>query len=194
MCGRLVHALSREDYRTYFDLEAPQLAPTYNAAPTHSLPVVRECQGVRELVLLRWGFPGREGSALFNARSETAAQKPSFRAAYRSGRALLPVTGWYEWKDQQPYFIHRSDGRPVVLAALWQAEAFTILTCAAGEDLAWLHHRVPVVLERKHWEGWLRGEPAQTWLKPFPPEPLAAQRAHPRVGNVRNNDPSLLAE
>ena len=192
MCGRLVNTLTRDDYRTYFDLEAPDFESTYNAAPTPQLPVVRMRQAQRELVLMRWGFPGREAAVLFNARSETVAQKPSFRAAWRSRRALLPVSGWYEWKDKQPYFIRRSDGRPVVLAALWEGEAFTVLTCAAGEDLAWLHHRVPVVLERKNWDAWLAGAPAEAWMRPFPPGPLVAQKASLRVGNVRNNDPSLL--
>lgn len=193
MCGRLVHALAREDYRTYFDLEGPELAPTYNAAPTHLLPVVRERAGRRELALLSWGFPSPRGTVLFNARSETVAHKPSFRAAWRLRRALLPVSGWYEWQGKQPYFIYRKDGKPVVLAALWEGEAFTVLTCAAGQDLAWLHDRVPVVLPRQHWDGWLRGEPAEAWMQPFPPGPLVARPVSLKVGNVRNNGPELLA-
>lgn len=173
MCGRLVHTLTPEGYATYLDLSVPETEPNWDVRPTDTLPVIRQQGGQLECALLRWGFAVRAGKVLFNARSETVAELPSFRDAYRRRRALVFASGWYEWKDKQRYLVRRKDDKPVVMAALWQGDRFTILTCAAGDDLAWLHQRVPVVLERRHWQGWLRAEPAGEWLRPFPTGALA---------------------
>lgn len=174
MCGRLVHALTPEDYATYVDLALPPFDPNWDVRPTDPLPMVRAGGGGLECALLRWGFPAKGNKVLFNARSETVDILPSFRDAYRRRRALVFASGWYEWKDKQRYLVGRKDHKPVVMAALWQADRFTILTCAAAEDLEWLHHRVPVVLEHKNWTGWLEGQPADFWLRPFPAGPLVA--------------------
>lgn len=126
---------------------------------------------------MRWGFPSRGSKGLFNARSETVGILPSFKVAQHHRRALVFASGWYEWKDKQRYLVQRKDQKPIVLAALWQGDRFTILTCATGPDLFALHHRVPVILERKNWMGWLRCEPAEAWLRPFPIGPLGYSKS-----------------
>jgi putative SOS response-associated peptidase YedK len=87
--------------------------------------------GRRRLVALRWGFlphwykTPSDGPLLINARAETIADKPAFRAAVRERRCLIPADGFYEWtKDTSgarlPWFFRRSDGAPIVFAGVWQ--------------------------------------------------------------------------
>jgi putative SOS response-associated peptidase YedK len=154
--------------------------PRYNIAPTQSVPVVRSTAvGGRELVELRWGLipswatDPAIGSRMINARSETAAAKPAFRAAMRDRRCLIPADGFYEWQKQgrhkQPIFIHRGDDAPFAFAGLWEhwsdaqqqaLETFTILTTAAKEQLRPLQERMPIILDPDDYAAWL--DPALT--------------------------------
>lgn len=185
MCGRIEHALSPEDYLLYFGLEVDTIEPNYDVQPTDTLPIIRQGKDGLGWVYAKWGFPSNYGSkVLFNARSETVAGLPSFKDAYRKRRALLAASGWYEWKDKQRYLIRRKDHKPVVMAALWEQDRFTVLTCAAGSDLAWLHERVPVVLERKNWYGWLHGQHGEDWFRAFPNGPLIANEFSPQKSRL----------
>jgi putative SOS response-associated peptidase YedK len=124
----------------HFDLDVrggrqlPLLEPRYNIAPTQEILAVREANGVREPVMMRWGLipswskePGG-GPPLINARADSLAEKPSFRTAYRRRRCIIPADGFYEWKKaasgakgpKQPYYIHRPDGEPFGFAGLWE--------------------------------------------------------------------------
>jgi putative SOS response-associated peptidase YedK len=127
----------------------------------------------RRLDLLRWGLvpywsdSPAIGNRLINARAETAADKPAFRDALRRHRCLVVADGFYEWRREpggkQPYWIHRPDGRPFAFAGLWSRwgrdearfDSFTILTVAAGPEVAPLHDRMPAILDRTDWESWL---------------------------------------
>jgi putative SOS response-associated peptidase YedK len=112
-------------------VEAPELAISWNVAPTQPVyAAVGTQEGTRVLRGLRWGLvpswakDPRIGGRLINARSETVTQRPAFRAAIRTQRALLPVSGFYEWRRpepgaraaKQPYYFHRADGGPLVFA------------------------------------------------------------------------------
>jgi len=111
---------------------------------------------------------------LFNARAETLADKPSFRSAYGARRLAIPVDGFYEWHktpggSRQPYFFRRADGAPVVFAGLYEfwrdptipdgehpwVRSCTIITTAAGEDMAAIHDRMPAILESDAFDAWL---------------------------------------
>jgi len=168
MCGRLVHTLTPEDYAGYIDMAVPRINPNWDVRPTDALPIIRQRDGELECVLARWGFPGarpsRGSKVLFNARSETVAELPSFREAYRKRRALLFVSGWYEWKERQRYLIRRKDNKPLVMAALWQGDYFTVLTAESAGELKAYHHRMPVLLLKTDWERWLRGEQLHSGL------------------------------
>ena len=128
MCGRFSQAqiaeLDREIARL---LEAPPLEPRYNVAPTQDAAVVRERpDGDRVVQVLRWGLIPRWakdpaiGNRMINARAETAAEKPAFKSPFQRHRCLVPADGFYEWQKsggaKQPYFIRRTDGRPLLLA------------------------------------------------------------------------------
>jgi putative SOS response-associated peptidase YedK len=122
MCGRYNLIASPEEIGALFECgEVPDFPPRYNIAPTRPVAVIRRDHGMREFVLMRWGLLpswARDPAALtliFNARSESAAEKPAFRAAMRRRRCLIPATGFYEWQKvgkgpKRPHHIRRPDG------------------------------------------------------------------------------------
>lgn len=149
--------------------------PNYNVCPTNQIAV---CTGgeARRLQAMRWGFiphwykKPNDGPLLINARGETIAEKPAFKAACRARRCLIACTGFYEWtKDAQdnrlPWYITRRDGAPLVFAGVWQdwtpkeggdgLRSCAIVTCAANPAMAQLHKRMPVVLEPETFALWL---------------------------------------
>jgi len=222
MCGRFARRSTREVLAAWFgvDLEdAPPFAPSYNVAPQSVQPVVRlgRDSGAREFALLRWGLvpfwakDAKIGYSTINARAEEVAAKPAFREALRKRRCLVPADAFYEWrqsdaKNKKPFAFALSSGEPCAFAGLWEhwrpkhgeaLESFTILTTEANELLASIHDRMPVILEPRDYARWM--EPATVerlpvdLMRPFPAEKLAAWPVSDRVGNVRNNDPELLA-
>ncbi len=234
MCGRFTLATPAAEWAALFGLDrVPDLEPRYNIAPTQDVAAVRStapAQGAdgstgaatgpadppRELVELRWGLVphwAREfdpvGRALINARSETAAEKPSFRDSFRFRRCLVVADGFYEWKPEgrgkQPYWIHREDGRTFAFAGLWDrwsggegaaVESCTILTTAANEALRPLHDRMPVILEPGSYDTWLDPD-APAWeleplLAPAPADLLAFHPVSTLVNRVENDDPVCI--
>lgn len=222
MCGRYTITSPSEAVQRHFQVqERPNLPPRYNLAPTQEAPVVRLADdGARHLVFLRWGLvpfwaddPGI-GSRMINARSENAAEKPAFRAAFRRRRCLVVADGFYEWKPpvekgarKQPYRITREDGSLFAFAGLWERwkpkegdgqalETFTILTTDANARLADIHPRMPVILPPEVYDHWLdpEAEPSalQKFLGPFPAERVRAYRVSTRVNAVANDDAGLV--
>lgn len=196
MCGRFVVAQVGSELVSVLrvDLQADDLpAPSYNIAPTSPVAIVldsaKSTPPVRRLEVARWGLvPGWAKSAAigaraFNARSEELEGKPMFRAAFQKRRAIVPATGYYEWKttaapdgsvQKIPHFIHPGDGSPLFMAGLYEwwkdpakADAgpddwllsFTILTCAATGALAGIHERMPLIVEAGFADAWLDPAP-----------------------------------
>lgn len=177
MCGRfLLEPRTPQVVRQFFDVtEELDYAPRWNMAPTQESWVVRRSpEGGREIANLRWGLvpswakDAAAASRLINARSETAAEKPSFRSAWKARRCVVPSTGWYEWRTEggrkQPWLLRAADSEFTAFAGLWEhwqssgqpaLESFTILTAPAIPELAELHHRMPVVLHRDWIAAWL---------------------------------------
>ena len=176
MCSRYSQTLPPDAMRCLFGYRnRVDLRPRENIAPSEPIPVVRQTgrQG-RELVAMRWGLipswvkDPNEFSMLINARSETALEKPSFRAAMRHRRCLIPADGFYEWTGpkgkRRPFHVARADGGPIAFAGLWEhwqgaggeeMESVTILTTSANADLEPLHHRMPVLLDPDDFDAWL---------------------------------------
>ncbi len=177
MCGRFTLATSAQQVAEHFGLaEVPELSPRYNIAPTQSVAIVRR-PGDGEAPVLefrRWGLipswakdPGI-GSRMINARLETAAEKPAFRAAFRRRRCLVPADGFYEWqphpKRRRPHHVRLTEGELFGLAGLFEAwkspegetiESCTLLTTAAIAALRTLHDRMPILVDPEHYGGWL---------------------------------------
>jgi len=215
MCGRFLLTAPVEALRRLFGVEAVfNLGPRYNIAPTQETPVLRlDAAGGRVLAMLRWGLvpswakDASIGAKLINARADTVATKPSFRAAFRQRRCLVPADGFYEWavgpdKAKQPYLIARADSATFAFAGLWELRqvekenlyTFTIVTTDANTVLAPIHHRMPVILDPKDYDAWLdpKNRDAAALLKPAPDAAMRATPISTRVNAVRNDDPSVI--
>jgi putative SOS response-associated peptidase YedK len=190
------------------------LKPRYNVAPTQPIAALRVGGGVRALALLRWGLVPpwaadlRDAARLINARAETVADKPAFRAAYRQRRCLVLADGFYEWqplgKRRQPFHFRRRDGQPFAFAGLWErwqplvgepVETCAILTTTANPLVRPVHERMPVILAAADHDEWLdpaRADPRHL-LTPYPAEEMTAVAVSPWVGNPRNDDLRCLA-
>ena len=198
--------------------------PNYNVAPTDEAPIVVQRRAKddvpehRELMLARWGLiPSWAkdfsiGSRMINARVETVAEKPSFRKAFATRRALVPADGYYEWyagqgASKQPFYITPKDHSVMAMAGLyefWKAPgadewviSYTILTTTAEDALGHLHDRMPLIVERDGYAEWLDPAPhpvgeLMRLLIPAAPGRLDAFPVSKAVGNVRNNGPELI--
>jgi len=220
MCGRYALYGPKSRLRAQFDLDFDELGEDslarYNAGPLLLLPVIRQApDGRRAAHLLRWGLippwakDASIGTKLINARGETVAQMPSFRAAYKSRRCIVPVNGFYEWKaipgGKQPYFIHPTRTEFFGLAGLWERwsqpdgtvlDTFTVVTTDASEGLKSLHPRMPVILQPEDYGLWLdkgtHPELLRQLIVPCPEDALALHPVSRAVGNVRNEGPQLI--
>lgn len=216
MCGRMTLTHPNDAMAQTFGAAPSNVlpdGPQYNICPTQDVVVVTSNDGTRHLRVMRWGFlphwykSATDGPLLINARSETIADKPAFRAACRARRCLILATGFYEWtKDtagnRLPWYIAPRDQQPLVFAGIWQdwsvdEAAFTtcaIVTCSAGAGLRHIHHREPVSLGPDQWALWLgeQGMGAATLMKPAPDDRFVAYRVAPKVNSNRAQGPDLI--
>jgi putative SOS response-associated peptidase YedK len=216
MCGRFAITLPPDAMAQLFDAipsnDLPPV-PNYNVCPTNRIHAVTSAEGSRRLVAMRWGFiphwykTPSDGPLLINARADTIAEKPAFRAAVRERRCLIPADGFYEWtKDEAdhrlPWFFRRADGQPMVFAGIWQdweREGERLTTCAivtteAEGSLTRVHHRVPVILRPEDWPMWLgeEGKGAALLMKSPPEGELDFYRVDPKVNSNRASGPDLI--
>jgi len=213
MCGRFTNRYSWRELKELYDITTPYLTsnfpPRYNIAPTQLSFVVRETNGKRALADLRWGLlppwskSPSDGARMINARSETVAKSPAYRAAFKSRPCLVVTDGFYEWKKEaagkQPYFITTKDAAPFAFAGLWEPkrltpeDTFTILTCPPNELCATVHDRMPVMLAPADWSRWLSTpEERVKLLKPFPSARMEMWPVGKAVGSPKNTGPELV--
>lgn len=185
----------------------------YNVCPTQRVAVIWQADGVRHLGAMRWGFLPvwykglTDGPLLINARAETVAQKPAFRAAVRARRCLVPADGYYEWfrdgeNNRLPWYFSRQDGAPLVLAGIWQdweqgserLRSCAIVTTEANAATQAVHHRMPVILEPEDWAKWLgeEGHGAARLMQPAGEEVLTFHRVSRAVNSNRAHGPELI--
>lgn len=219
MCGRFTLHARLNLLLQQFALEAgPELAPRYNIAPTQMVPIVRcDLPGHREISLMRWGLipawakDPSIGNRLINARAETVATKPAFRAAFKRRRCLVPADGYYEWqkigKTKQPYYIRLPDGGPFALAGLWESwheeqeggqRTFTLITTDANDATRGIHDRMPVILSPDDYAVWLDPEfqlrePLEALLRPYDAGPMRIDPVSTRVNSPKHDDPECIA-
>jgi putative SOS response-associated peptidase YedK len=222
MCGRVRLSSDVSEIKLVFSIPphrpTPNFAPSWNVAPTDPLPVVRYDAngGERSLDVMRWGLVPfwakdiKVGFSNINAKAEGIEGKPAFREAFQRRRCLVPVDNFYEWKKvasgKQPSAIALADRGLMALAGLWEnwrspagewVRSFAIITTTPNDLCAELHNRMPVVLGPQVWPEWLGEEPTdlprlQALLAPYPAEEMTCWPVSNRVGNVKNNDPSLI--
>jgi putative SOS response-associated peptidase YedK len=217
MCGRYRLSRRKEVLAEHFgaDFEDLDWEPRYNIAPTQPVPVLRRDDRGPTLhaSLMRWGLipswatDPAIGARTINARSETAASKPSFREPLRKQRCLIPANGFYEWvrapKRKQPFCFEVGDGGIFAFAGLWDrwrgpdgqaVETCTILTTTPNALLADVHDRMPVILAPEHHGRWLDPSmqdvaSAVGLLKPFDSKLMKRYPVSTRVNLVANDDP-----
>lgn len=221
MCGRYASFRQAQELADIFTVDtvspvAAELPMNWNVAPTTAVRVIYEMQQGGELLRLldaaQWGLvpswakdPGM-GARMINARSETVAEKPSFRGSLQYYRCAVPMEGYYEWQAapakgaKQPFYVSAPDGAPLAAAglySLWRDELLTctILTRAARPELREIHDREPVFLSSI--SDWLNPtirdrEDALELISEPGPE-LTARPVATTVNSVRNNGPQLIA-
>ncbi len=219
MCGRFALTTNAAELARLFGAtRVAEAAPRYNIPPAQPVLAVRQPAGGqgRELVTLRWGLipawatDPAVGNRLANARAESAADKPSFRDAFRRRRCLVPADGFFEWRrrggSREPFFVRRRDGRPLAMAGLWECwhapdgapvETCTVLTTDANEVVRPLHDRMPALLAPGDVAAWLDPalqDPATVHrlLRPYPAGELVAVPVSRRVNDPRHDDPQVL--
>ncbi|MEP1962236.1 SOS response-associated peptidase [Tateyamaria sp.] len=219
MCGRFSITLPNDAMAQLFSAvpanDLPSV-PNYNVCPTDAVHSVTVSGGQRRLGAMRWGFipswykKPNDGPLLINARGETIAEKPAFRAACRERRAVMIASGFYEWTRQGetrlPWYITRTDGAPLAFAAIWQdwsapgAAADTmrtaaIVTTGANAEMSEIHHRMPVILEPDDIGLWLgeKGKGAATLMRAAPKGNLSWHRVDVRVNSNRAAGADLTA-
>jgi putative SOS response-associated peptidase YedK len=233
MCGRMTLTRSGSEIAEYFaqaiaddgigavtEFDGSPLRARYNIAPSQEIPTLvagpdGDADGGLEIQWKKWGLvpswtkDAATGGRLFNARSETADVKPSFRSAWKRRRCLVVADGFYEWtpraRGHQPYHFRRPQGSLLALAGLyetWQGEggeiieSCTVLTTEANKDLEGVHHRMPVILDSADVRIWLdpRTDPGslKALMRPAASGTLERNPVTRRTNSPQFDDPECL--
>jgi len=219
MCGRFVGFRSLDELKGFFPIDkaACEAISNYNVAPSQEILAIAKYEGENWLVKFHWGlvpFWAKNisiGNRMINARSESIAEKPSFRSAFKKRRCLILADGFYEWKGEkgskQPMFITLPDRKPFAFEGLWETwnkddqdsiyKSCTIITTQTSESIRDLHHRMPVILKPPAYESWL--DPGNQnvvelgkMLKNEIVTELVRYPVSKQVNSTRNNDPSCI--
>lgn len=222
MCGRFTLTVSTEALQSKFSWlkvpEGAQTAPRYNIAPSQPVALVANT-GENKLDFFQWGLipswakDPKIAYKLINARSETAAEKPSFRAAFKRRRCVIFTDGFYEWhmvdgqEKKQPVYIHMKDGEPFAFAGLWeqwhsphgdQLLTCTILTTSPNRVMEPYHNRMPVILDEQDFATWLvpsevPAKDLQALMVPYEHEErMEVYPVSRDVNSPRNDHPDLI--
>ncbi|NJL47793.1 MAG: SOS response-associated peptidase [Leptolyngbyaceae cyanobacterium SM2_5_2] len=222
MCGRFSLAKGGEELAECFQIHpALPIEPRYNIAPTQPVvAVVATAEAPQpQFQILRWGLiPSWAkditiGNRLINARAETLAEKPSFRAAFKRRRCLIVADGFYEWhqqpdgKPKQPYYIFLRDHQPFAFAGLWEhwldstsgseLQTCTILTTEPNELMASIHTRMPVILPPEDYAPWLdpgfyQPSVLQSMLRPYEAAAMDRYPVSTLVNKPQHDSPDCI--
>ncbi len=220
MCGRFTLTIDPADLKEAFawvNFGNAEISPRYNIAPTQPLAVIANT-GEDKLDFFTWGlvpFWAKDpaiGNRMINARSETLAEKPSFRNAFKRRRCLILADGFYEWqkfpgeKTKLPTYIHLKNGKPFAFAGLWeewnspdgsQILSTTIITTQPNSLMAPIHNRMPVILPESAYREWITPGEADTqnlirFFQPFDADMMEAYPVSRLVNNPRNESPDNI--
>lgn len=215
MCGRFSLHADKQDYIDQFGVNCqPAPEPRYNISPGSMIPILYAVHRHPEErawgnalwgLIPSWARDRTIAHKTINARAETVAEKPSFRSAFRKRRAIIPASGFYEWKkeadDKQPYFIKPRSGL-LAFAGLWEVwqdpetreviPGCTIITTEANTAMMPIHARMPVILTPDLYDSWLdpgngNTEDLMQMLQPYAGE-LEAYPVSKHVNNPANDD------
>jgi len=219
MCGRFTLTLDPGEIQELLALGPYThiVQPRYNIAPSQPIPIVKEAEN-RAVELYKWGLvpfwadDPDIGNRMINARSETAHEKPSFRAAFKYRRCLILADGFFEWHAagkgelKTPYLFKLNNDHPFTFAGLyehWQSpdggelHTCTILTCPPNGLVESYHNRMPVMLgEDARWK-WLEPDTDQSalldLLAPYPADEMKCFAVSKAVNSPHNDSPEILS-
>lgn len=224
MCGRFALYYALGELLQRYGLNLPQfsLSARYNIAPMQPSPVVAVVDDKKNLGYMRWGLvpawakDEKMAARMINARSETVAEKPSFRKPFKSQRCLVPATGYYEWKElpesrptkkvKVPMYFTINDGELFSFAGLWdrwqrfdgkEVISFTIITTEPNDLSAPIHNRMPVILNQEDEESWLDPtnedtEQLTAMLRPYDSDKMSVYPVSKFVNSPRNDSPKCI--
>ena len=214
MCGRFTLHTPESRIRETFNLEHTEplgLNLRYNIAPSQEIPIIRNSDTSREMMLARWGLiPGwsKESKTKYstiNARIESIAEKPTYRTPFKRQRCLIPADGFYEWKkvesNKVPHHIRMKDGKVFAFAGLWdhwegegdRIESCTIIVMPANEVMKPVHERMPAIISPAHYDLWLDSritdkQEIMQLLNSAPSSQLTAYPVSTWVNSPKNNN------
>lgn len=217
MCGRYTLAADAQAIQLAFQLDdvSAWAQPRFNIAPSQQVAVITD-HDPKVLKLFKWGlipFWAKDpaiGQRMINARSETAAEKPSFRTAFKRRRCLIPADGYFEWQRRGsrkvPMYIQRNDREIFAMAGLWESwkqhdgstlHSCAILTTEANATIRPIHHRMVVMIEPEDYNLWLapRELKQQEWLPLMagcPSDKLRFDEVSTQVNRPINDNPSVI--
>jgi putative SOS response-associated peptidase YedK len=185
MCGRYALHANPEVVALQFGLDSvPELQPRFNLAPATDILIIRN----KKASFARWGLRGK----FINLRAETVADK--FPGPYRSGRCLVPASGFYEWKQEagrkQPYYFFPRHEPLFGFAALWENHTCTLITTDANATMRKIHGRMPVIVAKESYAAWLAGE--EGLLEKVPQAEMLAHPVSMAVNQAANDSPALI--
>lgn len=220
MCGRFgLTRPDRLDLQRFGVGEMPPQVPRFNITPGTDILVVRERKGTTKADMLRWGLvpswaeDPAIGHRMANVRSDTALDKPSFRAAMQKRRCLIPADVFFEWQDvpgqkrRRPYAVALNEGEIFSLGGLWEAwrskeDGEWLVTCAIlttepNELLAPIHDRMPVIVRAGDYGRWIAPDTSaadvRTLVRPYPSGDLRAWEVSLLVNDPKTDDARVIA-
>lgn len=214
MCGRFVRKSGEQDIAREFDIELSDISfllePSYNIAPGNDVVAVVK-KDRTSVEIFRWGLiphwakDEKTGYKMINARSETLAEKPSFKKAFQKRRCLIIADGFYEWrgegKHKTPYYFHLRNLAPMGFASLYESwrgpdeklvNSCTIITTEPNSLMRPIHNRMPAIIAREDYRLWLDSDVFDekalgSLLRPYPPGTLECHQVAPLVNSPKNN-------
>jgi len=215
MCGRFALYSSFAAIKDYADIlfETGEIPENYNVAPGQVIPtIIENKKGEKLLEPCKWGLipfwakDPKIGYRMINTRAETIAEKPSFKYAFQRRRCLIPVNGFYEWRqgDKQPFYIQLKDRELFTFAGIWedwssddgsQIRTCSIITTDPNELMQQIHNRMPVILSRENETEWLRNNDKNKLLEMLKPYDLNCMKMYEvskMVNSYKNNGPELI--
>jgi putative SOS response-associated peptidase YedK len=218
MCGRFTQYFTWAELVELYGLTEPplNLEPRYNIAPTTQVLTVRGERGKHFVSPMRWGLippywkSGDKLIPMHNARADGIATKPSFRAAFKTRRCVVPASGFYEWKTEgdpkkpvkRPHYITMADGGLMSFAGIWEVRpgddgedllSCSIVTTEPNEAMAAVHDRVPVILGRYDIDAWISGDDPAALMRPCPAGTIKIAEVSTFVSNSRNQGEACIA-
>jgi putative SOS response-associated peptidase YedK len=209
MCGRYTLTVDkgtiekRFGVKFYIATASYDWEPTYNAAPSQMLPIIRTYATTR-IELAQWPEEWKRSTRMrpqINARLETAAEKPMFASSYSGRHCMVLADGYYDWRTvgnrKQPYRITLKTGEPFAMAGIYAREPtefdtaeknpvnFAILTTKANDAVSYIHDRMPIILPLGRKKLWLPPDPSGIhFVPPFPAALLTSYPVTPKMNKA----------